>query len=149
MKKLSLWLTIVSTFIIYIVAFAPVASASKRSSKNNKGSTIETQNLEIPQVSAITAQTAILADADTGQIYFQKDMHKQMFPASITKILTGLVAVKNGSPNDVITAPADIASQMPSGAAGIALQGGEQLTGDEAMYTMFLALRMIGYGYCG
>lgn len=88
---------------------------------------------------AITAQTAILADANTGQIYYQKDMHKRMYPASITKILTGLVAIDKGNPNDILTIPDGMDNGMPSGSAGIALQTGEQITEDEALYTMFLA----------
>jgi D-alanyl-D-alanine carboxypeptidase (penicillin-binding protein 5/6) len=87
----------------------------------------------------ITAQTAIVADADTGEIYYQKNMHQQMYPASITKILTGILAVEKTNPQDVITIPDDISKGMPSDSASIALQGGEMITVEEALYTMFLA----------
>jgi D-alanyl-D-alanine carboxypeptidase len=95
----------------------------------------------IPQTTApgITAETAIVADADSGRIYYQKSMHKQMYPASITKIMTGLLAVENGNDTDVITAPDDIQKGMPGDAARIWLAGGEQVTQEEALYTMFLA----------
>lgn len=87
----------------------------------------------------ITAETAIVADANSGYIYYQKNMHQKMYPASITKILTGLVAVENGKDSDVITINGDIGKGMPSDAARIYLEDGEQITQEEALYTMFLA----------
>lgn len=88
---------------------------------------------------AITAETAIVADADTGSIYYQKNMHEKMYPASITKILTGLLAVEKGNDSDVLTISDNIREGMPGNSASIALTGGEQITQEEALYTMFLA----------
>lgn len=87
----------------------------------------------------ITAEAAIVADADTGYIYYNKNMHKQMYPASITKILTGLVAVENGKDSDTITITEEVSAGMPSDAARIYLENGEVITQEEALYTMFLA----------
>ncbi|MFV0520415.1 MAG: hypothetical protein ACK5LY_09110 [Lachnospirales bacterium] len=39
----------------------------------------------------LNAETAILMDASTGRILYSKEMNKQMYPASMTKILTALV----------------------------------------------------------
>ena len=45
----------------------------------------------------ITAEGAILMDADNGVILYQKNMDTPYFPASITKIMTCLLAVENCS----------------------------------------------------
>ena len=47
-----------------------------------------------PAGPAISSQTAILIEATTGTILYEKDAHKQMYPASITKILTTLIATE-------------------------------------------------------
>ena len=52
----------------------------------------------------IVAETAVLIDAETGQILFEKEKDKPMSPASVTKILTGLLAVELGDLNDVLVA---------------------------------------------
>ncbi|MCR3923155.1 MAG: D-alanyl-D-alanine carboxypeptidase, partial [Firmicutes bacterium] len=38
----------------------------------------------------LTAGAAIVMDAKTGQVLFEKNMNLQQYPASITKIMTGL-----------------------------------------------------------
>jgi len=85
----------------------------------------------------ITCQTAVLIDASTGGVLYNKAMHEQMFPASITKILTGIVAVKLGKPEDLITVSQN--DVVSSNDASIALSNGEQITQEQALYAMFLA----------
>lgn len=88
---------------------------------------------------AVTAETAAVIDADTYQIYYQKDMHRQMYPASITKIMTGLLAVEDGRSDEVVTVPADVGKSQSRDYTNIALLPGEQLTQEQLLYTMFLA----------
>lgn len=88
---------------------------------------------------SISSEAAIVADADTGYIYYQKNMHKKMYPASITKVLTGIVAVENGSDSDTITVTKEALDGINSEVANIWLTEGEQITQEEALYTMFLA----------
>lgn len=45
-----------------------------------------------PGAPAVSSETAILIEAETGTILYEKNAHKQMYPASITKILTTLIA---------------------------------------------------------
>ncbi len=45
-----------------------------------------------PGAPAVSSETAILIEAETGTILYEKDAHKQMYPASITKTLTTLIA---------------------------------------------------------
>ena len=88
---------------------------------------------------SVTAQTAAVMDADTYQIYYQKNMHQQMYPASITKIMTGLLTVENGRSDDTVTVPADVGKSQSRDYTNIALRPGEQLTQEQLLYTMFLA----------
>ena len=42
-------------------------------------------------------------DLATGEILFNKDMDKQMYPASITKVMTTLLALENASLDEEVT----------------------------------------------
>lgn len=119
-------------FILFATYLILTCNLSIKSAAASVSSSAE----NAPQV---TAETAIVADADTGYIYYNKNMHKQMYPASITKILTGLVAVENGKDSDLIQINGNISAGMPSDAARIYLEDGEEITQEEALYTMFLA----------
>lgn len=86
----------------------------------------------------IVSESAVLMDADSGQILFEKNMHRQLPPASITKIMTALLAIEKGDFSDVITMSHDAVFSVPRGASHIALDEGEQLTLEQAMYAMML-----------
>ena len=77
------------------------------------------------------AESAILVDADTGQILLEKNMNKKMYPASITKIMTCLLAMERAKPGDVVTVTDEVVAEVPRDTTHIALTGGGQLTGEE------------------
>jgi serine-type D-Ala-D-Ala carboxypeptidase (penicillin-binding protein 5/6) len=56
-----------------------------------------------------TALSAIAIDASSGKVLWSKDPDTQRFPASTTKIMTGLLLAERMNPNDVIVAPWDVA----------------------------------------
>jgi len=87
----------------------------------------------------ITTEAAIVVDASTMQIYYEKNMHEKLYPASITKILTALVAVENSSADDLVTVPADVTKSQRSDYANIALKPGELVTQEALFNTMFIA----------
>ncbi|RNB58988.1 D-alanyl-D-alanine carboxypeptidase [Brevibacillus gelatini] len=70
-------------------------------------------NLDVPVAfaegsAAITpdelfGESAILIDATTGQVLFEKNPHAKLYPASITKIATGIYAIEKGNPDDIVT----------------------------------------------
>lgn len=51
----------------------------------------------------INGKSAILIDGTTGTVLYQKDPDVHLFPASITKIATGIYAIENGNPSDIVT----------------------------------------------
>lgn len=54
-----------------------------------------------PGSDEITSDAALLVDVNTGEVLFQKNPHKREYPASTTKILTSLIAIKYGDANSV------------------------------------------------
>ena len=86
----------------------------------------------------IQAETAILIDIDTGQILLEKGMHQKMYPASLTKIMTALLAIEESDPQEVITMSRQAVFSLPYGSSHISLTDGEQITLLQALYATLL-----------
>lgn len=82
---------------------------------------------------ALSAGAACLMDAQTGQVLFEKDMDKQCYPASITKIMTILLGVENGNWSDTVTMTDASVFSVPRNTSHLALTPGEQLTLEQAL----------------
>ena len=64
-----------------------------------------------PQGPDTYSETAVLMDADTGTILYNKGMDEKRYPASITKIMTAILAFKHGNMDDIVTIPAEALNQ--------------------------------------
>lgn len=84
----------------------------------------------------IDSETACVMDAETGQVLYSKDMHKQMYPASITKVMTGLLALRELNPDDVLTVSQSAYNSVPRTSSHIGLLPGEELTVNNALYAL-------------
>jgi D-alanyl-D-alanine carboxypeptidase (penicillin-binding protein 5/6) len=49
------------------------------------------------------SETAVLIDAANGQVLYDKNSRQRMYPASITKIITGIIAIESGKPDNIVT----------------------------------------------
>jgi D-alanyl-D-alanine carboxypeptidase (penicillin-binding protein 5/6) len=84
----------------------------------------------------VSAPSAVVMEASTGRVLFEKDAHVKMPMASTTKVMTAIVALEYGNPNDVVTV-----SQNASGIEGssIWLSVGEKMTLSDMLYGLMLA----------
>ncbi|MBO5488331.1 MAG: D-alanyl-D-alanine carboxypeptidase [Eubacterium sp.] len=85
----------------------------------------------------LSAETAIVMDVQSGVILYQKDMDKREYPASITKVMTAMLAIENSSLDEVVTYSSE-ALQLESGASNIGLVAGEKITMEESLYAILL-----------
>ncbi|AQS58952.1 D-alanyl-D-alanine carboxypeptidase family protein [Desulforamulus ferrireducens] len=74
----------------------------------------------------IKASAACLMDVATGQIYYQKEGSKRREPASLTKVMTGILAIENGDLKDIVTVKKRAAAV--SMGQDIGLNTGDRLT---------------------
>lgn len=95
------------------------------------GNTAEAAD-ELPD---LTAKSAIVIEASTGKILYEKEAEVQRYPASTTKIMTLIVALERGNLNDVVTASPN-ASQTDG--STIWLEPGEKLRLGDLLYGMML-----------
>jgi len=84
----------------------------------------------------LKSETAVVMDADTGVVLFDKDMHKQMRPASTTKVMTALLALERGSLDDTVIMSHEAVFSLGNGAAHIALDVDEELSLEAALYAL-------------
>ena len=95
--------------------------------------------LEWPEAPSITCESAILIDADTGSILYEKDSHRKCYPASTTKILTGLLTIENCNLSDTMTFSRNAANSInPYEDANLSMKAGEQITVEQALYALLL-----------
>ena len=87
---------------------------------------------------ALASEAAVLMDAESGQILYGKNMDSTMYPASITKVLTGLLALKYAKETDKVTMTQAGVSQVPRTSSHIALEPGEAFTMKDALYALAL-----------
>ena len=86
----------------------------------------------------IQSESAILMDAKTGFIIYEKNIYKKQFPASITKIMTTLLAIENGNLEDTITFSKDAVYSIEWRSSHIGMREGEQISLRNALYGMVL-----------
>ena len=111
---------------LMMVLVIPVQAAQVQN-----GTTYEvTTNLipEWPQAPEIASETAILMDGDTGAILYNKGMDEIRYPASITKIMTCLLALEKAGLEEQVTFTQTVLSDPNSGGTNIGMQEGEILT---------------------
>ncbi len=92
-----------------------------------------------PEPPGINAPSAILIEASTGSILYEKDAKRAMYPASTTKIMTALLAIENSRLTETVTMSYDATHSMGWDASRVGLDEGEQLSMEDALYAILLA----------
>ena len=83
----------------------------------------------------LVAESAVLINAQTGQVLYDKLKDYQEFPASTTKVMTALLTLENKSMDEVVTISHDAAYTEGS---RIYLLEGEHVTIEQLLYAMML-----------
>ena len=93
--------------------------------------------LLIPKVNASTtsASSYILMDETTGRVLLSKDMNSKRLIASITKIMTSIIAIESGKVEDTVTIDDSILKAYGS---GIYIEVGEEIKLKDLLYGLML-----------
>lgn len=86
----------------------------------------------------VSADAAILMEADTGTILYSKNIHKKEYPASTTKLLTTLMVTERCSLDEVVTFSHDAVFDNPPGSSGIAMDVGQTLTIEQCLNAILI-----------
>ena len=94
----------------------------------------------------IYSSGSVLMDASTGKVLIQKDMNKQLYPASTTKILTAIIAIEKLDLSSTLTASRSAVMSIPSGYSNAGIKVGESLNVNDLL-EMFLIHSANEVGY--
>ncbi|TMF99683.1 MAG: D-alanyl-D-alanine carboxypeptidase [Chloroflexi bacterium] len=90
-----------------------------------------------PPAPVIKARSAVLVDLDSGKTLYQVDPQGRHAPASLTKVVTALVALDHLRLDQTVMVPVSI-NQLPWDSTRMGLRPGERLTVRELLDGLFL-----------
>lgn len=91
-----------------------------------------------PSKSSLSSDSAIVMELSTGTILYRKNIHKQHYPASITKIMTAMLTAENCSLDETVTFSKTAVYGIESGSSTIYTDVGEKLTVEQCLYAIML-----------
>lgn len=124
---------VISILVCLSLGFGPPVLTSSDLAHN----TLAPEQLRVMQpepLPEISAQAAMLVDLVTGRILYAYNEHVRRAPASITKLVSAVVALEHGDlSTDMVVWPADLAATTRSG-----LANGEHLTMQQLLTLMLV-----------
>ena len=84
-----------------------------------------------------TSEAAGLFDITDGQVMYSKNAFERLYPASITKVMTALIAIKYGDLTDTVSVT-EYAVITEAGATRAGIHPGDQLTMEQLLYGLML-----------
>ncbi len=124
MKKNKIFITI---FSIFIFCFLPIFSYA------------ENENLDIQDNNiSVLSPVALLMDAKTGKVLYEKNGYEQKYPASTTKLMTAILTVENCELTDIAKVSYNAVFSVPYDYTNAALQVDEELTIEELLNVLLI-----------
>lgn len=111
------------TFVLLLCLLAPAASATT----------------EAVEDFSIDASAAILVELNTDSVLYEQDADAKIYPASLTKIMTCLLALENGDLEDTVTVSAAALEDLHPDGSSADLKAGEQMKLRDLLYCVMLA----------
>ena len=144
--KIKKILSVVLCSVMLVSAFMPVSATAapdgdsqvsqSENKKKSKESTVKWP--EGPSKKKLSCDSAVVIEMSSGLVLYNKKMHKQQYPASITKILTAWLTAENCSASEVITFSREAAYSISPGDSTIYTDPGEKLTVEQCLYAIML-----------
>lgn len=134
-KKIITFLSI--AVILSLFLSVPVNAVDyKKQAEERKSMEIESNSYtNWPLGPAIGAEAAILMDANTGAILYEKNIHAKLYPASITKLLSTYIAVQECELDEMVTFSEEAVHSINWWEdANMGVYAGSSLTVEEVLY---------------
>lgn len=131
MKKMT---AIILAFVLIFICYIPSNATEITEATTEHPETTEYPN-DPSREPDIVSNAAIVMDAATGQVLYEKNSHDKKYPASITKIMTTIVALDNNvNFNDTITMSDNAIWGIERDSTNIGLDVGEKVTVEDCIY---------------
>lgn len=97
-----------------------------------------TDSLHWPTGPQLSAEGAVLIDAETGAVLFEKNAEMRLYPASTTKLMTALLALENAALGETVTVSHNAVYDIEVDSSRIWVDEGEQLSMEDSLYALML-----------
>lgn len=88
---------------------------------------------------ADTAKAVIVYERSTGTLVYAYNADKQIYPSSMVKLMTALVALELGEMSDVVTVKRSVLDSVAIGSVSAGLVSGEEISLQDLLYCMMVA----------
>ena len=139
-KKISLFTLCGVLLFSNITVSAFAARDYKAEAQERKNLPVESNQIpNWPSGPEIGAESAILMEVNTGTVLYSKNIHAKLYPASITKILTALIAAESCDMNEMVTFSSDaIHSINWREDANMGINAGDSITMEQCLYGLLV-----------
>lgn len=132
-------IAVLSMILIFFSLLLPAAPAMATTTEGNSG--------DWPAGPNVYADSAIVMEASTGLVLYEKNIHDEHYPASITKIMTVLLALENSSLGDNVTFSKNAVYDVDADSSRLWVSEGEQMTMQQSLYAILLnSANDVAYG---
>ena len=138
MKKKLIYLTSVIMLFLLSVSFCLVSFAQEEEEPTTEAPKTTEYPDEPGRLPDTVGDSIVVMDAATGQVIYAKDAYEKRYPASITKVMTVLVALEHGNLEDTITMSDTAVWGIERDSSHIALDVGEEINFEDALYAVLL-----------
>lgn len=144
MKRRKQWIALMMLFVFFCADFSVLAAEVVQIPANDSDSvyyqSVDSNALEDwAQGPQIYCESGIVMDMDSGAILYAKNIDDPHYPASITKVLTALVALENSELTDVVQVKKEDVDFLEPGDSYVGLKPGEEITMEDALHAVLLA----------
>ena len=87
----------------------------------------------------IDCPNAILIEASTGKVLYEKNSTEEVNPASLTKVMTAIITLEKGSLRDNVIASRNAIISVPSDGSNTAIQVGEMISVENLLKSLLVA----------
>lgn len=114
------------------------SAAENRAVPFTDGLCVTASDVSFDGISLEYAEAGAMMDLSASNVLFAKNVHERLYPASLTKIMTALVALKYGNLDDVITID-EAALDIDPESSVCYLEYGDQYTLRQLLYGLLIA----------
>lgn len=86
-----------------------------------------------------TAKAVVLYERNSGTMLYTWNPDSKIYPTSMVKLMTVLVALENGNLDDTVTVTRTVLNQVPIGIVGADLKAGEEISLRDLLYCTMVA----------
>lgn len=135
MKKLRFFALLLSVLLV-LQLLLPCAFAEEDVEPAEEEETVEEVSVDSPP--ELECKGAILVELNSGSTVYEYNADARLFPASVTKIMTCMLALEHGNLSDEITVDFSLIADMDEDASSIGLLDGETMTLEEMLYAVMV-----------